>query len=125
MFKNLIAGEWTPGTRVSRIINRSGTRDLVGEYAQADAAQTRAAIAAAQAAFPSWSLSTPQQRFDILDTAGSEILARRAELGDLSWMARSLRRTWNTWASPRPRAAPWPPAAKPFSTTPTASPATS
>ncbi len=83
MFKNLIAGEWTAGARVSRNINPSDTRDLVGEYAQADAEQTRAAIAAAQAAFPAWSLSTPQQRFDILDTAGSEILARRAELGDL------------------------------------------
>ena len=35
------------------------------------------------AAFPAWSLSTPQQRFDALDAAGSEILARRAELGDM------------------------------------------
>jgi acyl-CoA reductase-like NAD-dependent aldehyde dehydrogenase len=83
MFKNLIAGEWVDGARVSRNINPSNTTDLVGEYAQADVAQTQAAIAAAQAAFAAWSLSTPQQRFDILDAAGSEILARRAELGDL------------------------------------------
>jgi aldehyde dehydrogenase (NAD+) len=83
MFKNLIDGEWVEGARASRNINPSDTRDLVGEYAQADAAQTQAAIAAAQAAFPAWSLSTPQQRFDILDAAGHEILARRAELGDL------------------------------------------
>ena len=83
MYKNLIAGEWTAGARASRNINPSDTRDLVGEYAQADAAQTRLAIAAAQAAFPAWSLSTPQLRFDILDAAGSEILARRTELGDL------------------------------------------
>ena len=83
MFKNLIAVEWTEGVRVSRNINPSDTRDLVGEYAQADAAQTRSAIAAAQAASAAWGLSTPQQRFDILDAAGSEILARRAELGDL------------------------------------------
>jgi acyl-CoA reductase-like NAD-dependent aldehyde dehydrogenase len=83
MFKNLIAGEWIAGARVSRNINPSNTTDLVGEYAQADAVQTRDAIAAAQAAFPAWSLSTPQQRFDILDAVGSEILARRAELGDL------------------------------------------
>ena len=83
MFKNLIAGEWVDGTSVSRNVNPSDTSDLVGEYAQADAAQTRAAIAAARQAFGAWSLSTPQQRFDILDAAGSEILARRAELGDL------------------------------------------
>ena len=83
MFKNLIAGEWIDGARASRNINPSDTSDVVGEYAQADAAQTRAAIEAARLAFPAWSLSTPQQRFDILDAAGSEILARRAELGDL------------------------------------------
>ena len=83
MFKNLIAGEWIDGARASRNINPSDTSDVVGEYAQADAAQTRAAIEAARLAFPAWSLSTPQQRFDILDAAGSEILGRRAELGDL------------------------------------------
>jgi len=83
MFKNLIAGEWVSGPRASRNINPSDTRDLVGEYAQADAAQAREAIAAATNAQHGWSLSTPQQRFDILDAAGSEILARRNELGDL------------------------------------------
>ncbi len=83
MFKNLINGEWLDGPGASRNVNPSDTRDLIGEYAQADAAQTQSAIAAAQAAFPAWSLSTPQQRFDILDAVGSEILARRAELGDL------------------------------------------
>ena len=83
MFKNFIAGEWVEGARVSQNVNPSDTGDVVGEYAQADAAQTREAIAAARRAFPAWSLSTPQQRFDILDAAGTEILARRAELGDL------------------------------------------
>ncbi len=83
MIQNLIAGEWVDGPRASRNINPSDTRDLIGEYAQADAAQAREAVAAARAAFPAWSQSTPQQRFDLLDAAGSEILARRAELGDL------------------------------------------
>jgi len=83
MHKNWIGGAWLEGQRVSRNINPSDTRDLVGEYAQADAAQTRLAIEAAEGAFPAWSLSTPQQRFDILDAVGAEILARRAELGDL------------------------------------------
>lgn len=83
MFKNFIGGTWLAGQGASRNINPSDTRDLVGEYAQADAAQARAAIAAAEAAFPAWSLSSPQRRFDILDAAGHEILARRDELGDL------------------------------------------
>ena len=59
MFKNLINGEWVEGARVSRNINPSDTRDLVGEYAQADAGQAREAVAAARAAFGAWSLSTP------------------------------------------------------------------
>jgi alpha-ketoglutaric semialdehyde dehydrogenase len=83
MFKNLINGQWVEGAATTRNINPSDTRDVIGEYAQADAAQAREAVAAAHAAFGAWSLSTPQQRFDILDAAGSEILARRSELGDL------------------------------------------
>jgi acyl-CoA reductase-like NAD-dependent aldehyde dehydrogenase len=83
MFNNLIGGEWVEGPRVSRNINPSDTRDVVGEFAQADAAQARQAIAAASEAQFAWGLSTPQQRFDILDAAGAEILARKAELGDL------------------------------------------
>ncbi|NRF69090.1 aldehyde dehydrogenase family protein [Aquincola sp. S2] len=83
MQRNLIGGEWVDGPRASRNINPSDTRDLIAEYAQADGPQARAAVAAAREAFAGWSLSTPQQRFDLLDAAGSEILARKAELGDL------------------------------------------
>ena len=83
MFKNLIGGEWVAGARVSRNINPSDTRDVVGEYAQANAEHAKQAIAAATKAQAAWGLSTPQQRFDILDAAGAEILARRNELGDL------------------------------------------
>jgi aldehyde dehydrogenase (NAD+) len=83
MFKNLINGEWVDGNAISHNINPSDTRDTIGEFAQADAEQTRAAVAAAGAAAPAWAQSTPQQRFDVLDAAGSEILARRAELGDM------------------------------------------
>jgi aldehyde dehydrogenase (NAD+) len=83
MKQNLIGGAWVDGPRTTRNINPSDTRDLIGEYALADAAQTQTAIAAAQDAFASWSLSTPQQRFDALDAIGTEILARKAELGDL------------------------------------------
>jgi len=80
---NYIGSEWVAGPRSQPNINPSDTNDVVGDYTQADAAQARAAIAAAHAAWPAWSTSTPQQRADALDAAGSEILARRAELGDL------------------------------------------
>ncbi|HEX9167507.1 MAG TPA: aldehyde dehydrogenase family protein, partial [Roseiarcus sp.] len=59
--RNFIAGEWVDGPTVTRDINPSDTNDLIGEYAQADAAQTGAAIDAAHAAFPSWSRTTPQE----------------------------------------------------------------
>jgi aldehyde dehydrogenase (NAD+) len=82
-FDNLIGGEWVAGTSTLPNVNPSDTNDVIGHYAQADAAQTAQAIAAARAAFPGWSLSTPQQRFDILDTVGNEILARKDEIGRL------------------------------------------
>ncbi len=81
--RNFIAGEWVDGATITRDINPSDTNDVVGEYAQADAAQTGAAIDAAHAAFPSWSRTTPQERHDILLRVSTEILARRDELGRL------------------------------------------
>ncbi|MEK8047501.1 aldehyde dehydrogenase family protein [Ideonella margarita] len=83
MKANLIHGEWVTGTRAVANINPSDTRDVIGDYAQADAAAASAAVAAAAQAFPAWSMSGPQQRFDVLDKVGTELLARAAELGDL------------------------------------------
>lgn len=83
MKKNYIGGEWVGSARALPNINPSDTRDVIGEYAQADAAQARMAVDAATAAFPVWSMSGPQQRFDVLDKVGTEILARSAELGEL------------------------------------------
>ncbi|MEP6876592.1 MAG: aldehyde dehydrogenase family protein, partial [Burkholderiales bacterium] len=82
-FRNLIDGEWVAGSGEQPNINPSDTSDEIGRYAQADARQAEAAIAAAHAAFPAWSRSTPQQRFDLLDAVGGEILARKDEIGRL------------------------------------------
>lgn len=83
VFKNLIAGEWVAGATVSVNRNPSDTSDVVGEYAQADVEQTSTAIAAAKKAFGAWSTGSIQERANILDRAGSEILARKDELGAL------------------------------------------
>src|SRR5947199_2443672 len=83
MRANLIAGQWTAGKQSNPDINPSDVSDVIDQYASGDAAAVDAAVAAARAAFPAWSVSTPQQRFDALDFAGSESLARRAELGEL------------------------------------------
>ena len=83
MKHNLIGGQWTEGVRTYQNTNPSDTRDVIGDYAVASREQALEAVAAAHAAFPAWSLSTPQQRFDILDAVGNEIIARKVELGDL------------------------------------------
>ena len=79
--KNFIDGEWVEGKSVTIDINPSDVSDVVGEYGQADVAQTQDAIAAAKAAFPVWSMTTPQQRADALEMIGVELLARRDEIG--------------------------------------------
>ena len=81
--KNYVAGEWAAGAGISRNVNPSNTKDIIGEYAKADSAQTLQAIAAAKAAFPKWSRSTPQERFDALNRISAEILSRKDELGHL------------------------------------------
>jgi alpha-ketoglutaric semialdehyde dehydrogenase len=83
LHKNYINGEWLEGTAISKNINPSDVTDVVGEYAQADAKQAEDAIAAAKAALPGWSNTTPQQRADILETIGVELLARKDEIGRL------------------------------------------
>jgi len=83
LHQNLINGEWAAGAGASRNINPSNLSDLVGEYAQADAKQVDAAIAAARAAFPAWATGGIQARSDALDKIGTEILARKEELGAL------------------------------------------
>lgn len=82
-FRNFINGEWVAASHTSQNINPSDITDIVGEYAQADVDQVNHAVAAAIAAQSGWAASTPQQRFDVLDFIGSEILARKDELGRL------------------------------------------
>ena len=80
---NLINGEWVRGGARTPDVNPSNLDDVVGEYAQATAQQANDAIASARNAFPAWSQSNIQQRADILDRVGNEILARKEELGKL------------------------------------------
>ena len=65
MKQNYIAGEWLDGVSAEDNINPSDTSDIIGQYAQADAAQTEQAIEAAYQAFPGWAAMPIQQRSDI------------------------------------------------------------
>ncbi len=82
-YPNLIDGRTVDSTDRSTNINPSNLGDIVGEFARGTRADLAAAIAAARRAFATWAHSTPQQRFDVLDRAGTEILARKDELGRL------------------------------------------
>ena len=83
LHKNFINGEWLEGFGQRENINPSDMSEVVGVYAQADKAQAEAAIAAAKAAQPAWAATTPQVKADILETIGTELLARKDEIGRL------------------------------------------
>jgi len=83
MHRNFIGGDWVAGAAAANNINPSDLSDVIGEYARADKAQADTAIAAAHTAFPAWSMSSVQDRANLLDAIGNTILARKDELGRL------------------------------------------
>lgn len=83
MHKHFINGQWVEGPTSTANVNPSDLSDIVGEYAQADALLCDAAISAARRAAPTWAASTAQERFDVLERVGLELLARKEELGTL------------------------------------------
>lgn len=80
---NLIGGEWLPGEDCRPNVNPSDTRDIVGHYASAGPDAVDQAVQAARSAFPTWSMAGPQARHDLLDAVGTELLARKDEIGRL------------------------------------------
>lgn len=82
-YKNFIAGSWEETSDSCANVNPSDISDVLGHATQSGTAEMDRAIAAAKSAAPDWAAATPQQRFDVLDFIGSEILARREELGQL------------------------------------------
>lgn len=80
---NLIAGEWRAGAGYSANVNPGNLDDVLGQYTLGDASHVDAAVSAANAAFPAWASGSIQARSDALDRIGTEILARRDELGTL------------------------------------------
>ncbi|MDO4231035.1 MAG: aldehyde dehydrogenase family protein [Lautropia sp.] len=82
-YDNLIDGQHVAGKAYNPNVNPSDLSDVIGEYAQGEANDVKQAVAAAKAAFAQWSLSGIQQRHDLLDRIGNEILANKEALGDL------------------------------------------
>jgi acyl-CoA reductase-like NAD-dependent aldehyde dehydrogenase len=78
-----IDGRWVDGAKTTTTRSPSDRSDVIAEYASAGTDEALLAIAAAHAAAPGWGLSGIQQRADALDAIGSEIIARKTELGTL------------------------------------------
>lgn len=84
VFRNYIAGEWVNGNNGSIAnISPADLNDVIGHYAQADRAQTEAAIAAAQQGQQEWQKSGLERRYSVLMAIGDELIARKDELGKI------------------------------------------
>ncbi len=83
MKPHYVNGQWVDSKDARPNINPSDISDIIGDYGWADAGIANQAVAAAKAAFSSWRQSGIQERADILDRIGSEIIHRRPELADL------------------------------------------
>jgi alpha-ketoglutaric semialdehyde dehydrogenase len=78
-----IGGRWMDGATTAPNINPSDLTDVIDTYAWADSSAVALAVSEARAAQDKMSNLGIQQRADALDSIGTEILARRAKLGDL------------------------------------------
>jgi len=81
--RNYIAGQWQAGATTAENRNPSDLSDVIGHYAQADAAQLDAAIDAARTAQATWGATGPQKRHDVLMAIGTELMARAEEIGTM------------------------------------------
>jgi acyl-CoA reductase-like NAD-dependent aldehyde dehydrogenase len=83
LLTSVVGGEAVAGDEVRLDLNPSDVSDVVAETSAASAKVATDAVGAAHDAFAYWSRTTPWQRAEVLDRAGTEIIARADELGDL------------------------------------------
>ncbi|GAA4757381.1 aldehyde dehydrogenase family protein [Sphingomonas daechungensis] len=80
---HFIGGEAEAGDAVGESINPSNLDDVVARYPKATPADVDRAAKAAREAFPAWSEASPEVRSDVLDRAGTLVMQRAKELGEL------------------------------------------
>ncbi|WCL55299.1 aldehyde dehydrogenase family protein [Gimibacter soli] len=80
---HLINGEAVAADAPLESLNPSDTNDVVATFPAGGQAEVDAAVAAARAAFPAWSMASPEVRSDLLDKVGATLMARAGELGEL------------------------------------------
>jgi acyl-CoA reductase-like NAD-dependent aldehyde dehydrogenase len=76
----LVGGEWVDGADGGYDVVNPATEEVVGVAPEASVAQVEDAARAAQAAFPSWSQTAPEERAELLRKTGDAIRANFKEL---------------------------------------------
>lgn len=81
--KFYINGEWVdPVEPKSAEVINPATEEVSGHISLGSVADVDRAVAAARAAFPSWSTTTPKERLDLLLSIQAEYARRQQELGE-------------------------------------------
>lgn len=83
--KNYINGEWVPAIqgKTFESLNPADNREIIGIIPDSDHHDVEKAVAAARAAFRSWSLTPAPKRGEVLYRAAEILLKRKQELGEL------------------------------------------
>ncbi|MCS5678893.1 MAG: aldehyde dehydrogenase family protein, partial [Acidimicrobiales bacterium] len=79
-----IGGAWVPsdGNGSIDVVNPSN-EEVIGSIPEGTAADVDAAVAAANAAFPSWSAAPLEERLGYIEALGVQLAARSEEIGSL------------------------------------------
>jgi len=80
---HFIGGSRIGGDPSGESINPSDLDETVARYPKGGSAEVDQAAKAAREAFPAWAEASPEVRSDVLDRAGSLVMARAKELGAL------------------------------------------
>jgi aldehyde dehydrogenase (NAD+) len=64
------------------VVNADSTEDACAVISLGDAADTNAAVAAAKAAFPAWSQSTPARRIEVVEGILAQYVRRKEEMAE-------------------------------------------
>ena len=79
-YRLLIGGDWVEGGSGSYDVVNPATEDVVDEAPEASATDAREAAAAARAALPAWSRTSPQERAALLQAVADRVRQRADEL---------------------------------------------
>jgi aldehyde dehydrogenase (NAD+) len=93
-----VAGKWTTAAHAERLnVTSPATGEQLGTVGVAGRDEVDAAVAAARAALPSWSATSPVDRGAALGRLAGALNARKAELADLTTAEIGSPRSWSTF----------------------------